>query len=117
MDYRYGSHMVFRIEYHFVWVTKYRYKVLTGDVGERVRELVKHTCEAFEIRILKGGGEQRPRAHSGLCAARVSTERDHEADQRADSEQAVRRVSDAEEALLGKAFLGAGVASARRLAR
>ncbi len=26
MDYRYGSHTVFQIEYHFVWVTKYRYK-------------------------------------------------------------------------------------------
>ena len=54
MDYRYGSHTVFKIEYHFVWVTKYRYKVLRGDVGQRVRELVRQTCEAFEIRILKG---------------------------------------------------------------
>ena len=54
MDYRYGSHTVYKIEYHFVWVTKYRYKVLQGDVGQRVRELVRQTCEAFEIRILKG---------------------------------------------------------------
>lgn len=54
MDYRYGSHTVYKIEYHFVWVTKYRYKLLTGDVGQRVRELVKQTCEAFEIRIIKG---------------------------------------------------------------
>ena len=54
MDYRYGSHTVFRIVYHFVWVTKYRYPVLKGDVGERVRELVRQTCEAFEIRIVKG---------------------------------------------------------------
>lgn len=54
MDYRYGSHTVFQIEYHFVWVTKYRFKVLTGEVGLRVRELVKQTCEAFEIRIVKG---------------------------------------------------------------
>ena len=54
MDYRYGSHTVFKIEYHFVWVTKYRYPVLTGDVGLRVRELVRQTCEAFEIRIIKG---------------------------------------------------------------
>ena len=50
MDYGYGSTTVFQIEGHFVWVTKYRYKVLTGDVAERVRELVKQTCEAFEIR-------------------------------------------------------------------
>ena len=54
MDYRYGSHTVYKIEYHFVWVTKYRYKVLHGDVGQRVREVVRQTCEAFEIRILKG---------------------------------------------------------------
>ena len=54
MDYRYGSHTVFQIEYHFVWVTKYHYKVLMGEIGERVRELVRETCEAFEIRIVKG---------------------------------------------------------------
>ncbi|CAM3859236.1 IS200/IS605 family transposase [Xenorhabdus thuongxuanensis] len=54
MDYRYGSPTVFQIEYHFVWVTKYRYKVLTGEVGMRVRELVRQTCEAFEIRIVSG---------------------------------------------------------------
>ncbi len=36
MDYRYGSHTVFKIEYHFVWVTKYRYQVLKGEVGERI---------------------------------------------------------------------------------
>ena len=41
MDYRYGSHTVYQIEYHFVWVTKYRYKVLSGEVAERVRELVR----------------------------------------------------------------------------
>jgi putative transposase len=54
INYRYGSHTVYRIEYHFVWVTKYWYKILIGDVGQRVKELVKQTCEAFEIEILKG---------------------------------------------------------------
>ena len=47
MYYRYGSHMSFQIEYNFDWVMKYRYKVLRGDVAERVRELVRETCEAF----------------------------------------------------------------------
>jgi len=54
MEYRYGSHTVFNIEYHFVWVTKYRYKVLTEEVALRVRELVRQTCECFEIQIIKG---------------------------------------------------------------
>ena len=54
MEYRYGSHTVFNVEYHFVWVTKYRYKVLVGDVALRVRELVRQTCDSFEIRIISG---------------------------------------------------------------
>ena len=54
MDYRYGSHTVFKIQYHFVFVTKYRYQMLKGDVGLKVRELIRQTCEAFEIEILKG---------------------------------------------------------------
>ncbi len=54
MDYRYGSHTVFKIQYHFVFVTKYRYQVLKGDIGLRARELIRETCEAFEIDILKG---------------------------------------------------------------
>lgn len=35
-------------------MTKYRHKVLIGEVAERVRELVRKTCEACEIRIIKG---------------------------------------------------------------
>ena len=54
MEYRYGSHTIFKIQYHFVFVTKYRYQVLIGDLGLKVRELVRQSCEAFEIEILKG---------------------------------------------------------------
>jgi REP-associated tyrosine transposase len=54
MEYRYGSHTVFKIQYHFVFVTKYRYKVLKGDIGLKVKELIRQTCEEFEIEILKG---------------------------------------------------------------
>ena len=49
MDYRYGSHTVYQIEYHFVWVAKYRYKVLSGEIAERVRDLARQTCEAFDL--------------------------------------------------------------------
>lgn len=54
MEYRYGSHTVFNIEYHFVWVTKYRYKMLDGEIALRVKELVRQSCEAFEIKIISG---------------------------------------------------------------
>lgn len=35
-------------------MTKYRYQVLQGDIGQRVRDLVRQTCEAHEIQILSG---------------------------------------------------------------
>jgi putative transposase len=54
MEYRYGSHTVYNIQYHFVWVTQYRYQVLTGDIALRVREWVRQTGETFEIQIIKG---------------------------------------------------------------
>ena len=37
-EYRKGAHMVYDIKYHLVWVTKYRYKVLRGEIGLRARE-------------------------------------------------------------------------------
>ena len=51
---RKDRHTKYNIEYHFVWATKYRYQVLVGDVGLRVRELVRQTCEHLELEILKG---------------------------------------------------------------
>jgi len=54
MDYRYGSHTIFKIEYHFVFVTKYRYGVLIGDVGYKVKDLIKQTCDFHEIEIKSG---------------------------------------------------------------
>ncbi len=54
MDYRYGSHTIYNIRYHFVFVRKYRYQVLKGDIGLKARELIRQTCQAFEIEIIKG---------------------------------------------------------------
>jgi putative transposase len=51
---RIGSHTVSWLTAHIVWVTKYRYKVLQGDIQNRCRELVKQICDAEDVRILKG---------------------------------------------------------------
>jgi len=53
-NYRTSSHSRYDLKYHFVWVTKYRKKVLTGEVGLRVRELVREVCRTNEIEILQG---------------------------------------------------------------
>lgn len=51
---RKGSHTVSRLTCHLVWVTKYRYPVLKGDVQKRCRELIIQICEAEDVEILKG---------------------------------------------------------------
>lgn len=51
---RRGSHTTTRLTVHIVWVTKYRYKVLKGDVQKRVRELIRQDCQTLEVDILKG---------------------------------------------------------------
>ena len=51
---RYSSHSVTRLTAHIVWVTKYRYPVLRGDIQKRCRELIIQICDAEDVRILKG---------------------------------------------------------------
>ena len=53
-QYQQTSHTVHDIKYHFVWITKYRYKVLEGAIAYRLRELLKQGCDAKGIKILKG---------------------------------------------------------------
>jgi putative transposase len=53
-DYRHGSHTVFSIHLHVVWITQYRHKVLRGAVAERVREVVREECRRQRVDILQG---------------------------------------------------------------
>ena len=53
-EYRHGSHSVFEIHLHLVWVTKYRKPVLSGAVGSRVRDLIREICGASDVLIIKG---------------------------------------------------------------
>jgi len=51
---RHGGHTVTRLTAHIVWVTKYRYHILKGEIQKSCRDLVIQTCDAYDIRILKG---------------------------------------------------------------
>jgi len=51
---RYGYHTVSKLSAHIVWATKYRYKVLKGDVKRRVREIIIQVAEAEDVKILSG---------------------------------------------------------------
>ena len=53
-EYRRSAHAVFDLKYHVVWITKYRYKVLTGRVAERTRDLIRQICESRDVIIVRG---------------------------------------------------------------
>ena len=51
---RHSSHTVSRLTVHLVWVTKYRYHVLEGEIKVRCRDLLRQICDSEDVRILKG---------------------------------------------------------------
>ena len=48
------SHTVYSHRYHIVWITKYRYKVLTYELKKRAREIIAQVCEELGINIING---------------------------------------------------------------
>lgn len=51
---RSNGHSVSNLTAHIVWSTKYRYKVLEGDIKIRCRSILIQICDAEDIEILKG---------------------------------------------------------------
>ena len=55
--YRHAAHTVFELHYHFVFASKYRKPVLRGEVGQRVRELIREICRSQNVEILRGAAK------------------------------------------------------------
>ena len=51
---RRSGHTITNLMVHLVWVTKYRYPVLKGDIQHRCREIIIQICDAEDVQILKG---------------------------------------------------------------
>lgn len=52
--YRKGSHTVYDIQFHLVWTTKYRYRILSGKIAHRAREVLRTICQELDAAIVKG---------------------------------------------------------------
>ncbi len=62
LDYKSGGHTIWDCKYHLVWVTKYRYPILGGDVGLRCRELLREIARSKEM-IIYVGSNNREHVH------------------------------------------------------
>ena len=51
---RRAAHTVYSLHYHFVFTTKYRKPVLTGEIGRSLRDLIREVCRSEDIEILEG---------------------------------------------------------------
>jgi putative transposase len=54
MTYKKSSHSTYDLKYHVIWCTKYRYRVLTGEVAHRTREIIREICTANYVDIISG---------------------------------------------------------------
>ena len=51
MKTRRGAHTIYRLAYHFVWIPRYRRQVLTGEIAERLDELIRAVCAARDWEV------------------------------------------------------------------
>jgi putative transposase len=48
-----GCHSVYSIQFHLVMCVKYRRRVLTGELDERLKELVYEVAKSFKLEIIE----------------------------------------------------------------
>jgi len=53
-DFKKLAHAVWECKYHLVWCPKYRFRILSGDIGRSVREILRQLCEWKKVEILAG---------------------------------------------------------------
>ena len=49
------THVLWHCQYHLVWVSKYRYRVLKGEIGREVHNCVQVFCS--QLGLYGGGAE------------------------------------------------------------
>jgi putative transposase len=52
MPYQHSRHAVFLINYHFIFVPKYRQKILVGRIKQRLTDLIQTYTEEKALQIL-----------------------------------------------------------------
>ena len=53
-QYRLGAHTKSDLKVHLVWLPKYRKQVLSGEVAQRVRDLIRSIAAEHELEIISG---------------------------------------------------------------
>ncbi|HHJ00795.1 MAG TPA: IS200/IS605 family transposase [Candidatus Aerophobetes bacterium] len=47
------DHAVYELKYHFVWIPKYRKKVLTEEIKEKLKKIFLQIAEEYDFEIIE----------------------------------------------------------------
>ena len=53
-EYNHTGHAKYDIKYHIVWITKYRHKIITPEIGRRLKELLVQGSMSRGLTVVKG---------------------------------------------------------------
>src|SRR3954468_9017739 len=107
--YRRTAHTRFDIKFHLVWITKYHKRLLGGEVGLRLRRIVRTICAEPEVEILEGH-VSRDHVHLFVsCPPHVSASYLMQRLKGKSSRKLMQEYSHLEEVVLGPAPVGPGV--------
>ena len=107
--YRRTAHTRFDLKYHFVWITKYRKKLLRADVGVRSAAVGAGHLLGAGGRDPQGARQQGPRPPVRVVPAARLAELPDAADQGEVVAEAAAAVQPPEQGVLGPSPVGPGV--------
>ncbi|MCR5650215.1 MAG: IS200/IS605 family transposase [Lachnospiraceae bacterium] len=51
-NYNRGSHSVYKLTYHIIFVTKYRKKVITDEIGDFLKDTTEYLCNRMDCELI-----------------------------------------------------------------
>ena len=52
------NHSIYECKYHAVWIPKYRYKIMKGNIRYYVRDKLRQLCSWKKFEIIQGNVQQ-----------------------------------------------------------
>ena len=53
-DFKKLAHSVWGCKYHLIWCPKYRFRVLSGEIGKSTRDTIRELCGWWDLEIIQG---------------------------------------------------------------
>ena len=101
------SQTIWHCQYHIVWVPKYRYRILSGEVAREVENLIRAFSHQMKCEINRAECANRSCSFAGNDTTKALNFKLYGSDKRENSDTDTQPIQKVEtKTLLGKQFLG-----------